>query len=125
MRGWITAVDAQSGKIAWRAYNTGPDSDVLIGPDFKPFYPQYKGQDRGVGTWPPEQWRIGGGTVWGWVTYDPDQNLIFYGTGNPGGLEPRGQARRQSLDLRHLRPRRGHGPGPLVLPDQPARPLGL
>ena len=88
VRGWITAVDAQSGKIAWRAYNTGPDSDVLIGPDFKPFYPQYKGQDRGVGTWPPEQWRIGGGTVWGWVTYDPDQNLIFYGTGNPGPWNP-------------------------------------
>jgi len=88
VRGWITAVDAQSGKISWRAYNTGPDSDVLIGPNFKPFYPQYKGQDRGVGTWPPEQWRIGGGTVWGWLSYDPELDLIYYGTGNPGPWNP-------------------------------------
>ncbi len=36
VRGWLTAVDADTGKIAWRAYSTGPDSDVLIGPNFKP-----------------------------------------------------------------------------------------
>jgi hypothetical protein len=37
VRGWVTALDANSGKIAWRAYNTGPDTDCLIGPNFKPF----------------------------------------------------------------------------------------
>ena len=35
-------------------------------------------------TWPPEAWKIGGGTVWGWIAYDPELNLIYYGTGNPG-----------------------------------------
>ena len=38
VRGWLTALDAATGKIAWRAYSTGPDKDVLIGPNFKPFY---------------------------------------------------------------------------------------
>ena len=38
VRGWLTALDANSGKIAWRAYSTGPDKDVLIGRNFKPFY---------------------------------------------------------------------------------------
>src|SRR5919205_2854098 len=38
VRGWLTALDLGSGKIAWRAYSTGPDKDVLIGPNFKPFY---------------------------------------------------------------------------------------
>jgi lanthanide-dependent methanol dehydrogenase len=58
--------------------------DVLIGPDFHPFYPSDQGKDLGVSTWPPDAWRIGGGTVWGWIAYDPDLNLIYYGTANPG-----------------------------------------
>lgn len=88
VRGWLTAVDAHSGKIAWRAYSTGPDKDVLIGPRFKPFYNSDKGQDLGVKTWPPDMWKIGGGTVWGWISYDPETNLIFYGTSNPGPWNP-------------------------------------
>lgn len=83
-RGWITALNASDGSIAWRAYSTGPDKDVLIDPKvFKPFYPQYKGIDLGVKSWPANHWKIGGGTVWGWISYDPDQNLIFHGTSNP------------------------------------------
>ena len=62
----------RSGKIAWKAYNTGPDADVLIGADFKPFYAQDRGKDLGVTTWPPDAWKIGGGTVWGWISYDPE-----------------------------------------------------
>ncbi|HYH37021.1 MAG TPA: methanol/ethanol family PQQ-dependent dehydrogenase [Azospirillum sp.] len=84
VRGWLTAVDLATGGIAWRAYSTGPDSEVLIGPDFKPFYDQDKGKDLGVATWPPDAWKTGGGTVWGWISYDPELNLIFYGTANPG-----------------------------------------
>jgi alcohol dehydrogenase (cytochrome c) len=88
VRGWITALDASSGKIVWRAYNTGPDKDVLIGPDFRPFYQQDRGQDLGVKTWPPDHWKIGGGTVWGWVNYDPELNLVYHGTANPGPWNP-------------------------------------
>ncbi|HTV51878.1 MAG TPA: PQQ-binding-like beta-propeller repeat protein, partial [Steroidobacteraceae bacterium] len=88
VRGWVTALDVHTGKQLWRAYNTGPDKDVLIGPDFKPFYAKDRGKDLGVTTWPPGQWKIGGSTVWGWITYDPETNLIFYGTGNPGVWNP-------------------------------------
>ena len=88
VRGWLTALDANTGAIAWRAYNTGPDKDCLIGPRFKPFYAQDRGTDLGVSTWPPEAWKIGGGTVWGWVSYDPEQNLIIHGTANPGPWNP-------------------------------------
>jgi lanthanide-dependent methanol dehydrogenase len=84
VRGWLVALDAGSGKIAWKAYNTGPDSDVLIGADFKPFYPSDRGKDLGVSSWPPGAWKIGGGTVWGWISYDPQLDLIYYGTANPG-----------------------------------------
>jgi lanthanide-dependent methanol dehydrogenase len=84
VRGWLKALDANSGKVVWTAYSTGPDNEVLIGPAFKPFYDSDKGQDLGVKTWPPDAWRQGGGTVWGWISYDPDLNLIYYGTGNPG-----------------------------------------
>ena len=83
VRGWLAAVDAGDGHVVWRAYHTGPDPDVLIGPEFKPFYDSDKGKDLGVSTWPPDHWRIGGGSAWGWISYDPDLNLIYYGTANP------------------------------------------
>jgi lanthanide-dependent methanol dehydrogenase len=88
VRGWLTALDVGSGAILWRAYSTGPDSEVLIGAEFEPFYEQDRGPDLGVTTWPPEQWRLGGGTVWGWISYDPELNLIYYGTSNPGSWNP-------------------------------------
>ena len=88
VRGWLTALDASSGKVLWRAYNTGPDRDVLIGSGFKPFYASERGKDLGVSSWPPDAWKVGGGTVWGWISYDPELNLIYYGTGNPGPWNP-------------------------------------
>jgi PQQ-dependent dehydrogenase (methanol/ethanol family) len=88
VRGWLTALEADSGRIAWRAYSTGPDKDVLIGPQFKPFYDMDRGTDLGITTWPGEGWRTGGGTVWGWISYDPALNLLYYGTSNPGPWNP-------------------------------------
>jgi PQQ-dependent dehydrogenase (methanol/ethanol family) len=88
VRGWLTALDAASGKVAWRAYSTGPDDEVLIGSGFKPFYKTDQGKDLGVKTWPPNAWKIGGGTVWGFVSYDPQADLIYYGTANPGPWNP-------------------------------------
>lgn len=88
VRGWVTALDAKTGKVVWKAFGTGPDEDVLIGADFKPFYQQDKGTDLGVTTWPPDAWKQGGGNMWGWISYDPDLNLIFHGTGNPGPWNP-------------------------------------
>src|SRR3954465_8637893 len=88
VRGWLTALDASSGKIVWRAYSTGPDKEVLIGPQFRPFYAADRGKDLGVTSWPPDAWKLGGGNTWGWISYDPQLNLIYYGTGNPGPWNP-------------------------------------
>src|SRR6478735_5788714 len=52
VRGWLTALDAGTGKVAWRAWSTGPDKDVLISASFKPYYAQDRGSDLGVKTWP-------------------------------------------------------------------------
>ncbi|MBV8784591.1 MAG: methanol/ethanol family PQQ-dependent dehydrogenase [Gammaproteobacteria bacterium] len=84
VRGWIAALDAGSGKLLWRAFNTGPDAEVLIGPAFHPFYAMDRGKDLGVSSWPPDAWKIGGGNVWGWITYDPELDTLYHGTGNPG-----------------------------------------
>jgi lanthanide-dependent methanol dehydrogenase len=83
-RGWLTALDAATGEIVWRAYSTGPDADALIGPDFTPFYEQDRGVDLGIHTWPPGAWQLGGGAVWGWISYDSELDLVYYGTSNPG-----------------------------------------
>lgn len=86
--GWAQALDLKTGKVLWRARNTGPDRDVLIGPHFKPFYKWMQGKDLGVSSWRGQQWKIGGAAAWGWVTYDPELNLIYYGTSNPGVWNP-------------------------------------
>lgn len=88
VRGWLKGLDQETGRVVWTAYQTGPDSDVLIGPGFKTFYPKDRGADLGVSTWPGDSWKVGGGTVWGWITYDPELNLIFYGAGNPEPWTP-------------------------------------
>ena len=84
VRGWIAALDTRTGKEVWRAYNLGPDADVKIGPHFAPFYPSERGADLAATSWPSETWRHGGAATWGWLTYDPELNLLYYGTSNPG-----------------------------------------
>src|SRR5581483_9258869 len=59
VRGWLTALDEKTGQIAWSAYATGPDSSVLIGPDFHPFYAADRAKDLGVSTWPSGMWQTG------------------------------------------------------------------
>jgi alcohol dehydrogenase (cytochrome c) len=84
IRGWLSGLDADSGKIMWRGYCCGPDRDVLIGPNFKPFYQADRQPNLGQTTWPNDLWKIGGGGAWGWISYDPELDLIYYGTSNPG-----------------------------------------
>ncbi len=82
VRGNLTAYNLTSGKKMWRAYSTGPDKDVLIGSDFT------GPKNQGTSTWHGDQWKVGGGTTWGWYSYDPEINLVYYGTGNPGTWNP-------------------------------------
>ncbi len=88
VRGWVKGLDENSGKVVWTAYATGPDKDVLIGPSFKAYYTKDQGKDLGVSSWPPGAWKIGGGTMWGWIAYDSTLDLIYYGTANPGPWNP-------------------------------------
>lgn len=88
VRGYLAALDLGSGRILWRAYSTGPDRDVRIDERFRPFYAKDQGRDLGVTTWSGDQWKLGGGTVWGWITYDPETNLLYYATANPGVWNP-------------------------------------
>jgi alcohol dehydrogenase (cytochrome c) len=88
VHGWIAALDVKTGKELWRAYSTGSDQAVRIGKDFKPYYKWMQGKDLGISTWPAGMWKHGAGSVWGWISYDPDSNLIYYGTSNPGPRVP-------------------------------------
>jgi alcohol dehydrogenase (cytochrome c) len=89
VRGSVTAYSAVDGKRLWRGYSTGPDNEVLItDKTLKSPYPSDQGKDLGVSTWQGDQWQRGGGTTWGWYSYDPDLNLFYYGSGNPGVWNP-------------------------------------
>ncbi|GBQ49042.1 methanol/ethanol family PQQ-dependent dehydrogenase [Acidomonas methanolica] len=83
VRGYITAYDVHTGAQKWRAYATGSDESMLIGKNFNITNPQYGTSDLGLETWQDNGWKIGGGTNWGWYAYDPQENLIYYGSGNP------------------------------------------
>ena len=87
IHGWTRALDLATGKLAWTAYNEGPDTDMLVRPEsFKPFYD--KGSDLGLTTWPKDTWKNAGAPVWGWLSYDPELDLVYYGVGNPGPYNP-------------------------------------
>jgi PQQ-dependent dehydrogenase (methanol/ethanol family) len=88
VRGRVTAFDVNNGKEIWRGYSTGPDSEVLINGTPNANYESMKGKDLGVSTWTGDEWKRGGGTTWGWYSYDPDLNLLYYGSGNPGTWNP-------------------------------------
>ena len=89
VRGSLTAYNLKDGKQAWRAYSMGPDSDVLVDPQKTTHLGKPVGPNSGTNTWQGDQWKIGGGTTWGWYSYDPDLNLVYYGTGNPSTWNPK------------------------------------
>src|SRR5262245_51921120 len=66
IRGFIAAYDARTGKEVWRFY-------TVPGPG-----------EPGHETWQPDDWEHGGGSVWVTGSYDPELNLTYWGTGNPG-----------------------------------------
>jgi PQQ-dependent dehydrogenase (methanol/ethanol family) len=86
--GWAAGLDLVSGRLIWRARSTGADEHVLIGPGFRPFYAFMQGKDMGVTSWRGDQWKIGGAAPWGWVSYDPELDLVYFGTSNPGVWNP-------------------------------------
>lgn len=89
IRGHMTAYDTETGELVWRGYSTGPDNEVLINPETTTMLGEPIGEaDLGITTWPEGEWERGGGAPWGWITYDPELDLIYYGTSNPGTWNP-------------------------------------
>lgn len=89
VRGHVTAYDMKTGKQVWRAYSTGPDNEILVDPDKTTHLGKPIGKDSSLKTWQGEQWKIGGSTTWGWYSYDPELNLVYYGTANPSTWNPK------------------------------------
>jgi PQQ-dependent dehydrogenase (methanol/ethanol family) len=93
VRGRLAAYDLNTGKLLWKAFSTGPDKDMLIDPAKTMTWTDGKmapvGPDSSLKTWQGDQWKLGGGTTWGWYSYDPQLNLVYYGTGNPSTWNPR------------------------------------
>lgn len=87
IHGWLKGLDLDSGKVLWTARNTGPDAEVLAKPGtFKPYYD--RDAELALRSWPGDTWKTGGGSVWGWISYDPELDLLYYGTGNPAPYNP-------------------------------------
>ncbi len=88
VHGRLTAYDINNGKMIWRAYSTGPDKEMLIDPEKTTELGKPVGKDSSLKTWEGDQWKTGGGSTWGWYSYDPKLNLIYYGTANPSTWNP-------------------------------------
>ena len=88
VRGFLAAYNINDGSLMWKAYSTGPDDEMLIDPENTMSLGKPVGPNSSLNTWKGDQWKIGGGTTWGWYTYDPELNLIYYGTGNPSTWNP-------------------------------------
>ncbi len=88
VRGSVTAYDIKTGKLVWRGYSMGPDKDTLIDPAKTTSLGKPVGKNSSLSTWEGDQWKIGGGATWGWYSYDPETNLMYYGSGNPSTWNP-------------------------------------
>jgi lanthanide-dependent methanol dehydrogenase len=89
VRGTMTAYEIKTGKQVWRGYSVGPDSDTLIDPQKTTSLGKPVGAESSTKTWQGDQWKLGGGDTWGWYSYDPQLNLMYYGSGNPSTWNPR------------------------------------
>src|SRR5271166_694966 len=85
----VTAYDLKTGKQVWRAFSEGPDNELLVDPEKTTDLVKPIGKDSSLKTWQGDQWKIGGGCTWGWISYDPQLNLIYYGSGNPSTWNPK------------------------------------
>ena len=88
VRGRVTALNLADGSVAWKAYSTGPDEEMLVDPEKTTHLGKPIGKDSSLNSWEGDQWKIGGGPIWGWFSYDPDLDLFYYGTGNPSTWNP-------------------------------------
>ena len=88
VRGHVTAYHINTGERVWRAYSTGPDTELLLADNFNAAHPEYGRFGEGTKTWPGEAWKTGGGNTCGWYTYDPELHLFYYATGSPGTWDP-------------------------------------
>src|SRR6201995_3279254 len=84
----MTAYDIKTGKVAWRGYSEGPDDQILVD-DKTTALGKPIGKDSSLKTWQGDQWKIGGGATWGWISYDPALDLVYYGSGNPSTWNPK------------------------------------
>jgi len=88
VQGRLTAYDMKTGKLAWKAYSEGPDDQILFDPEKTTNLGKPVGKNSSLATWQGDQWKTGGGATWGWYSYDPELNLIYYGSGNPSTWNP-------------------------------------
>ncbi|MFK8252165.1 lanthanide-dependent methanol dehydrogenase XoxF5 [Ancylobacter terrae] len=84
----VTAYDTATGKQVWRGYSMGPDNEMLVDPAKTTALGKPVGPDSSLKSWEGDQWKIGGGCTWGWYSYDPETNLVYYGSGNPSTWNP-------------------------------------
>jgi lanthanide-dependent methanol dehydrogenase len=85
----VTAYNLSDGKLVGRAFSSGPDSQIMVDPQKTTELGKPVGADSSLKTWQGDQWKIGGGCTWGWISYDPQLNLIYYGSGNPSTWNPK------------------------------------
>ena len=86
--GFLAARKIDDGSLVWNAYSSGSYKEMLIDPDKTTSMGKPVREDLNLETWNGDQWKIGGGITWGWYTYDPELNLIYYGIENPSTWNP-------------------------------------
>ncbi len=88
VQGRFTAYNLKDGSLAWDAYSVGTDEQLRVDPVKTTNMGKPIGVNSSLSTWQGDQWKTGGGSTWGWYSYDPATNLIYYGTGNPSTWNP-------------------------------------
>ena len=121
----VTAYDVKDGKMVWRVFSEGPDDQIMVDPDKTTSLGKPVGKDSSIKTWQGDQWKIGGGCTWGWISYDPQLNLFYYGSGNPSTWNPKQRPGDNKWSMTIWARNADTGDGQVGLSDDAPRRVGL
>ena len=117
----VTAYDIEDGQAGLARLFDGAGQRHADGSgQRRPISASRSAPDSGIKTWQGDQWKIGGGTTWGWYSYDPTAQPGVLRVGQSLDLEPEAASRRQQVVDDDLGPRRRYRHGAMGLPDDPA-----
>ena len=123
--GWVKALDLKTGQVVWTGAQHRPRRRHARQARHFQAVLRQRHRPRHATSWAEDTWQHGGAPVWGWMSYDPELDLVYYGTGNPRPITPSSASGDNKWTASVLARRPADGSLVWAYQFTPARQLGL